>query len=214
MMPNCIAFLDLETTGLDPTKHEILQIGIVRVDAMTLTIHSQIELKVIPVRIIDAEAKALEVNGYREELWIDAVPLRDALMTIRPWLEGAVLAGHNPGFDAAFLAEGYRSEGVSAPTVDHHKLDTASLAWPLWSSGDIESPSLSSVCNHLGIDRPTPHGALADARASLDVARKIMMPEAVLETRVDEVIFAWRKFGLTPILSASLTDLDKARRES
>jgi DNA polymerase-3 subunit epsilon len=86
MMPSCIAFIDLETTGLDPVKHEILQIGIVRVDARTLTIHSQIELKVIPVRIIDAEAKALEVNGYREELWIDAVPLRDALMTIRPWL--------------------------------------------------------------------------------------------------------------------------------
>jgi DNA polymerase-3 subunit epsilon len=214
MMPNCIAFVDLETTGLDPTKHEILQIGIVRVDARTLSIHSQIELKVIPTHIFDAEAKALEVNGYREELWIDAVPLRDALVTIRPWLDGSVLAGHNPGFDAAFLAEGYRSEGVSSPAMDHHRLDTASLAWPLWCSGAIESISLGLVCKHLGIDRPTPHGALADARASLEVARKMMMPEAVLETRVDEVIFAWRKFGLTPILSASLTDLDRARRGS
>lgn len=213
-MPSCIAFIDLETTGLDPVKHEILQIGIVRVDARTLTIHSQIELKVIPVRIIDAEAKALEVNGYREELWIDAVPLRDALMTIRPWLKGAVLAGHNPSFDASFLAEGYRSEGVSAPGMDYHKLDTASLAWPLWRTGAIGALSLGPVCKHLGIDRPTPHGALADARASLEVARQLMIPETALETRVDEVIFAWRKFGLTPILGASLADLDKARRGS
>ena len=43
-----IAFVDLETTGLDPSRHDIIEIGIVRVDARTLEVLDEYEALVAP----------------------------------------------------------------------------------------------------------------------------------------------------------------------
>ena len=51
------AILDTETTGLDPTKHEIIEIA---VKSPLGTFHSLVK----PQRLDLAEPKALELNGY------------------------------------------------------------------------------------------------------------------------------------------------------
>ena len=89
-------------------------------------------------------------------------------------LEGALVAGHNVGFDWAFLEAGFERAGLTLPRVDYHRLDTASLAWPLVVSGELPSMSLDPVAKLLGIERPHPHRALADARCSLAVARRLV----------------------------------------
>jgi DNA polymerase-3 subunit epsilon len=169
-----IVFLDLETTGLDPRRHEILEIGAVRVDPMTLAILAEAEVRVAPRRLEDAEPDALRVNGYAAKDWTSALGLDVALGMIAPLLEGAILAGHNPSFDRGFLVEGWQQAGVTPPPMDYHLLDTASLAWPLYSAGAIEKLSLSTLCAHFGIERPSPHRALADAHASRELARRLL----------------------------------------
>ncbi|MDF1524584.1 MAG: hypothetical protein P1P87_17415, partial [Trueperaceae bacterium] len=52
-----------------------------------------------------------------------------------PLLEGALLAGHNIAFDRTFLDAAWRSTGVPVPKLDHHSIDTATLAWPLLVAG-------------------------------------------------------------------------------
>ena len=178
-----LAFIDLETTGLDPARHEIIEIGVVRVHGGSLETLAEAEVRVRPERIEAADPAALRLNGWSEDGWKDAVPLAEALSRIAEPLEGAVLAGHNVWFDRAFLDAAWRSTGVTQPEMDHHVLDTATLAWPLLACGLIPSVSLKDLCPALGVDRDEAHRALADARCSLQVARRLL-PDAGLATRV------------------------------
>jgi DNA polymerase-3 subunit epsilon len=171
--PSTIAFVDLETTGLDFRRHEILEIGVIRADARTLEIIAQCDVRVCPERLENASTEALAIAGYSFEDWAEASTLEVALARVAPLLDGALVAGHNVGFDWAFLEEAFRREELPLPEVDHHRLDTASLAWPLVASGELSSLSLNSVAACFGLERPTPHRALADARCSLEVARRL-----------------------------------------
>ena len=176
-----LAFVDVETTGLDPARHEVVEVAAVRVDGRSLEVLGEAEVRVRPERLHEADPEALRVNGLSAARWSDAVPLREALERVMPLLDGAVLAGHNVWFDRAFLEAACRSADVALPLGDHHLLDTAVLAWPLLAAGEVESLSLDAVCGRLGIERPLPHRALADARCSLEVARRLL-PRARIGT--------------------------------
>lgn len=169
-----LAFIDVETTGLDPRRHEIIEVGVIRVTADTLEELDSAYLRVRPEHIEDADPRTLSLNGYCERAWDGAPQLIEALFWVSPLLEGAALAAHNVSFDRAFLEAAWRHTGVVPPPMDHHVLDTVSLAWPLVTSGQLESLSLEAVCAHLGIARPIKHHALADAKASLNVARRLL----------------------------------------
>ena len=162
-----LAFIDLETTGLDPGRHEILEIGVVVADARTLETRGMFDVRVRPGRMDDADPVALGINGWSAEAWRDAVPLDVALVRAKPFLDGAMLGGHNVSFDRTFLDAAWRSTGVAPPETDHHVLDTATLAWPLLAVGLVDSLSLDPICEQLGIDVGEPHRALTDARRSL-----------------------------------------------
>jgi DNA polymerase-3 subunit epsilon len=175
----CIVFVDLETTGLDPTRHEILEIAVLCVEPRTLQMLGGVNVRVRPEHLETADPRALQICGYDAEGWADALPLREALASIGALLEDALLAGHNVGFDWSFLAAGFQRVGLPLPKMDYHRLDTASLAWTLVAEGQIDSMSLGAVCAYIGIDRPTPHRAYADAMCSLEVARFIVRRGAV-----------------------------------
>jgi DNA polymerase-3 subunit epsilon len=168
-----IAFVDLETTGLDPSRHDIVEVAAIRVDARSLEVLAEHDTLVAPQRLDDAQLEALAVCGFSKAAWTNAVPLRDALLAIAPLVEGALVAGHNVGFDWAFLEAGFRRAGLTLPQVDYHRLDTASLAWPLVASGELPSLSLDGLATLFGLERPRPHRALADARCALEVARRL-----------------------------------------
>ena len=172
--PKAIAFVDVETTGLDPSRHDIVEIGVVRVDADTLMVQGEKSVLVKPERLFDAEDEALAINGFSMAAWKHALPLREALAVVLPLLDRALIAGHNVAFDWSFLTASFRRADLALPSVDHHRLDTASLAWPLMASGEIESLSLDSVCRYLGIERRRPHRALDDARCSYLVALRLL----------------------------------------
>lgn len=169
-----LAFIDIETTGLDPERHEIIEVAAVRVDPRTLAELEDLSVQVRPRRPDDADPTALALVGYSPDAWTDAVDLADALARIKPLLDGAVLAGHNVAFDRSFLSRAWAEAGSRPDDLDHHLLDTATLAWPLLVAGAVDSLSLGPVCAALGIDREQEHRALADARASLEVARRLL----------------------------------------
>jgi DNA polymerase-3 subunit epsilon len=168
-----LAFVDLETTGLDPSRHDIVEVAVIRVDARSFEVLAEYHTLVAPERLEDAQPEALAICGFSKAAWTNASSLRDALLAVAPLLEGALVAGHNAGFDWAFLEAGYRRAGLALPRVDYHRLDTASLAWPLVASGELTSLSLDSLATLFGLDRPRPHRALADARCALEVARRL-----------------------------------------
>jgi len=106
-------FVDTETTGLDHTKHEMLEIAIVVIENGERT---TIERKIKPTRIETAQPKALEVNGYSEEEWEEAEEWnKEMSLEFRDLIRGAMIIGHNPMFDMRFIEAACTRFGVRLP---------------------------------------------------------------------------------------------------
>lgn len=169
-----LVFLDVETTGLDVGRHELLEVAALRVTwDLARPVCGPFVMKVRPERLEDADPRALDLVGYSDEEWRDAVSPEVMFGWLWPLLVEATPAGHNVGFDLEFLSRAAIVAGKGALPVDYHRLDTSSLAWLVTQTGESQSVSLQPTCDALGIERQRAHRALDDVYASLDVARRV-----------------------------------------
>jgi DNA polymerase III epsilon subunit-like protein len=169
-----IAIVDVETTGLDPRHHEIIEIGMVVFDSRTFEITELFEVKIKPERIEDSMPKALAVNGYNEEEWENSASLHDAMLMLAEKSEGAMFCAHNMIFDWMFLSEAENKTGVELP-FERHKLDLLTLAWSKTPHAKVHSWSLLTICTYLRIPpEPKMHRALRGALAEYAVYTKLM----------------------------------------
>lgn len=182
-----VAFLDVETTGLDPKLHEIVEISAVAVDGSVL-----LDTKVKPVNIETASARALEVNGYNEADWANAPTFDEIKDDVMKALKHKVVVAHNPNFDRSFVIEALDRCGVEKAyrKVRRHVVDTTTLAWEHLVPCGLDRLNLEAICEFLGVplDRETRHGSLPDAQACRGAY--LMMLRATEEQR-----FAWRQRG-------------------
>ncbi len=169
-----LLFVDVETTGLDPIRHEIIELAAVRVHPTLLFVQRELTTRVRPQFPERCTEEAAALNGFDPEGWDDAPDLYSALELYKPIAEGCILVGHNVGFDREFLANAFRRAGVEEPKLDHHVVDTASLAWPLVAVGALRSLSLGPVCDLLGISNEGAHGARRDVARTMEVYRRLM----------------------------------------
>lgn len=183
-----VVFFDLETGGLDPHRHPIIQIALVAVDGAWREIEA-LELKIHFDRAA-CDTQALEVNRWDPEVWKrEAVSSSAARNTVDAFLRRhatfekvsgkgkaytvARLAAHNAPFDASFLAAWYKQAAMFCPAACYEALDTVSLS--RWASlGRLDAPKdhkLGTVAEWLGIGLTDAHDALADVRATVEVAK-------------------------------------------
>lgn len=172
--PRPLAFLDIETTGLDPTRDEIIEVAAMRVDPISLSVEAWFHTKIAPSPDVLVDPRAAELNGFRAEDWPDAPKLENVLPLLARFLEGCLIVGHNPAFDWAFLSAAFRRLGMRRPNVGHHLLDTASLAWPLLRLGFIRSLALRDVCDHYRISNEGEHHALCDVVRTYQVFLRLL----------------------------------------
>lgn len=171
-----IAIVDVETSGLDPELHEILEIGMVVFDSHTMAVERIFEIKVKPERPEDGHPKAYEVNGYNAEEWEDAPSLFWAMTALAEQAQGATFCAHNMIFDWAFLQAAQKKTGVALP-FGRHKIDLLTLAWSRIPHHKIFSWSLKTICTYLRIPpEPSMHRALNGALAEYAVYSKLMLP--------------------------------------
>jgi len=177
-----LVFIDLETTGLNPLRSDVIEVAAMKVDEQTLAVLDIFETRVRPAPGAYVEPRAVELNGFALDVWADAPSGERVFPLLSDFLDGSRLVGHNPGFDWAFLKATYYRHGLPVPDVDCHLLDTASLAWPLLRRGLVPSLSLRELCDHFGISNCGAHHALRDVvRTYLLFLRLIgETPKAVL----------------------------------
>lgn len=98
-----IIYVDVETTGLNPERHEIVEIGWVDGDWVD---GDRSGRYIVPHVGITADREALRINRYSERnLWDRSFwDEPDRIADLANRLEGKTLAGCNPRFDAAFLS--------------------------------------------------------------------------------------------------------------
>ncbi len=165
-----LAIIDIETNGLDPRKHEILEIGCVVFETDSLDVLDRMNFKIKMERPEDGDPKAYAVNGWKAEDWTDAIPLAEALVKLSRRVEGAKFCAYNVTFDWSFIEEASRKTGVSHG-LHYHKVDLLSLAF----SKSKKIMTMSGACQYFGIDPENSiHRALAGAEKEFELYKKVM----------------------------------------
>lgn len=163
-----VVVVDVETTGLDETVHEIVEISIITLKGDIL-----LHTKVKPVDISTAHPKALEVNGYNEADWEDAPTWNEIAPQVKAALTNVVLLGQNISFDMRFINEGLKKTDVGNQGVSYHTVDTVTMAYEHLVPCGLRSVSLAAVCEFLGLSNKGAHTALVDTVRTLQVYRML-----------------------------------------
>lgn len=173
MRKHNFAFIDIETTGLNMLKHEIIEIGCV-LTTPELEVIEEFELKIKPEHIETADSVALKVNHYDPDNWRSALDLKEAMEILSHKVKDCIMVGHNVAFDAGFLEYNFNKLQIQN-TMHYHKLDTISLSWAKFHNDpSIEHLSLRELCIHFDIKNERAHSALPDARATFELYKKLM----------------------------------------
>ncbi len=159
--------VDLELTGLDARRHEIVSFGAVPVEDGRVKLGAAVSGAVRPEGPID-EATIL-VHGLRAADVLAAPPVEEALEPLLGLLGGAVAVAHFAEVEQAFLRGALRQMGLRmrSPLVD-----TAVLG-ALWlCERDGVAPRrlpLGELAEGLGLPSHRPHEALGDALTTAQV---------------------------------------------
>ncbi len=154
MLPmTSIIALDIETTGLDPQKDAIIEIGAVRFngrrveDEWTTLIH--------PGRPIPPFITRL--TGITDQMVIQSPPIKAVLPELAKFIGDTPVLGHNVSFDLSFL----RRYNI---LNNNDVLDTYELASVLMPNAGRYN--LGALAQQLSVPLPATHRALDDAQAT------------------------------------------------
>lgn len=173
-----LAFVDTETTGLNPDVNEVWEVGLIlRAEDGTETEY----VWRLPVDLGRADAVALTIGRYYERPpSVESgglLPANEVARKFARLTHGAHLVGAVPSFDDAFLKRLLRANGA-CPGWHYHLIDVEALAagWLAAGGDPMELPSTADKCrppwdstelslavgvNPADFDR---HTALGDAR--------------------------------------------------
>ncbi|MES2596219.1 MAG: 3'-5' exonuclease [Verrucomicrobiota bacterium] len=144
---NLIIF-DLETTGLSPLYHEIIQIAAVKVRAGQWEDEELFDTFVQPRQQISGFITGL--TGITQAHVTGAPSPAEALMSFSRFVgaEGAMLIAHNgPCFDMRFIAENCTRHGL--PVRETQNLDSRAFSRKIW--GGRSGHGLDPILDRLGL---------------------------------------------------------------
>ncbi|MFH0838345.1 MAG: helicase C-terminal domain-containing protein [Patescibacteria group bacterium] len=150
--------LDLETSGIDPKRDDIIEVAMVRyengkeVARYDDLIKIGYKLPEIITIITGITDKDLEKNGKERA---------DVFAEVEKVIKGAYIVAHNSAFDVGFL----RAKGIKLDILG--TIDTIPLAQILIP--EAPSYSLESLTDDLGISHENKHRAMGDVEATLDL---------------------------------------------
>lgn len=162
-MTDTYVCVDLETTGLDPKRDKIIEIGAVRVEQGEVV--EEWEAFVNPGQKLPE--RIVELTGIRDGELSEAKPIREIFSELLTFLGEHVLLGHGVLFDFSFLKKAAVNEKLS---FERQGIDTLRIARKYLK--DLESRSLGALCRHYGISHNA-HRALSDARATAALYQKL-----------------------------------------
>ncbi|WP_029429682.1 histone-like nucleoid-structuring protein Lsr2 [Blastococcus sp. URHD0036] len=157
----------METTGLSPNSHRILELAIVRTDP-TGRVLDEWTTRFNP----DGPVGATHIHGIRDADVAGAPRFAQILPEISARLAGAAIAGHNVTFDLGFLRAEYARAGWALPhlpaacTLDHSHDHLPHLS----------RRRLIDCCSAIGLALHQTHSALHDARATAQLLAAYLDP--------------------------------------
>jgi DNA polymerase-3 subunit epsilon len=151
--------IDLELTGLNPRRHEIIAIGAVPIRGGRVVLGDAFYTLVRPSH--PSELGAVLIHKLRQEDLADAPPIDVALAALLERMAGSIAVCHTANVERAFLGRELRRRWLRMPPA----ADTEVLGRVWLRHRGIETGAipLSGLAQRLGQRAATPHHALGDA---------------------------------------------------
>ena len=178
-----LAFVDVETTGLIPGHHEMIDIGIVMTDLDGSEL-GELFVRIQPEHPERTDEGARAVNAFDEDRWreLQALSQHEAIekiLTFRNEIAGdrnVLMVAFNSHFDTAFLDHLFRSQDRNWRELYHYfVLDLPSMAW----SVGIHGLTGANISGKLGIeDEPHVaelHTGITGARLNARIYRALLV---------------------------------------
>jgi len=171
--------IDIETTGLDPSLNEIIELGAVRyADGERV---DQMSILVKPTTRISPEITRL--TGISNQMVESCQGLDEVLESFIGFVEeGPWIVGHNVAFDLGFLKK--RLEKKRFGILEARTLDTAILSRALFPR--LARYSLPSLVAQFDVSRKRGHRALDDSLATAEIYIKLLGHLAALSPAARE----------------------------
>ncbi len=166
-----IVALDLETTGLDPQKDAIIEIGAVRF--VGNRVEDEFTMLINPGRHIPEFITGL--TGISDDMVRQAPHILEVIDELGSFINNAPILGHNIQFDLSFLR---KFNIVEINEI----IDTYELAAVLMPSASRYN--LGALGLQLGIPLPATHRALDDARVTAAAFQKLFDQACKLPTEL------------------------------
>lgn len=156
--------IDLETTGLNPKRDRIIEIGAIKfVDGEKTESFSTF---VNPARKLDQTI--IDLTGIRDEELADAPYIDSVLPRLIDFLGELPLLGHSILFDYSFIKKAAVDNKLS---FEKSGIDTLKIARKFLAK--LEHRNLDYLCNYYKIPHNA-HRAFADAEATAELYRKLV----------------------------------------
>jgi len=159
--------VDLETTGLDPQKETIIEVGLIHFNEGK--IEERFCKTVNPGKTVSDHV--LILTGIKQKELISSPTLEKIVPEIKEFIGSKPLVGHNVGFDISFLKKSFTFNNINYDTFNLSR-----IYLPF-----ISSHSLSSIVEYFKVPYDDAHRAGADA----EMAGKIFLEMFDLMTNLD-----------------------------
>ncbi|MFC5731547.1 MULTISPECIES: exonuclease domain-containing protein [Nocardioides] len=159
--------IDVETTGLSPNQHRVLEVAVVTTDPWGRVV-DEWATRINP----QGPVGATHIHGIRDADVAHAPTFSEVVVELNDRLRGAAIAAHHARFDLSFLRAEYRRAGWDLPFVPA----LCTLEASEYHLPSLDRRRLTDCCWAVGAPLTSAHSALGDARATAGLLAMFMHP--------------------------------------
>ncbi|SEF45583.1 DNA polymerase-3 subunit alpha [Caloramator fervidus] len=156
---------DIETTGFNANKDEIIEIGAVKIKDFKIV--DKFSALINPEREISKEI--IELTGITNEMISDKPRLGEVLPLFLEFIGDAPVVAHNAKFDTSFIREKSKKLNLK---FENTVIDTLTLS--RWLLPELKKHKLNIIAEYLGVKLENHHRAVDDAEATANIFIKFL----------------------------------------
>ena len=162
--------LDLETTGLNPAKDNVIAIGAVAIRHNAIDLGDQFDL-ILRRPELDISETVL-IHGIGPEALTQGHETEDALLHLLEWMNGDPILAYHSAFDQKFLEKALKQTlGYTQP---HTWLDVAEMLPAYFPNSKTGGKGLDNWADFFDLEVSARHHAAADAMVTAELTLAVI----------------------------------------
>jgi DNA polymerase III epsilon subunit-like protein len=182
--------LDIETTGLDPRRHSIIEVGAIDFESPGNYFNERCSIW----EGAEIDLKALEINGLTlNEIQDQTVfTQKELIFRFMIWInqiDDKTIAGQNVDFDIDFINESSKRCGLNL-NLGKRKVDQHSIVYAHFLRRNIRTPlkdgfsnlNTDLIMNYVGLpSEPKPHRAINGAKFEAEALSRLLFGKVMFD---------------------------------